>query len=384
MASRPAACESEPGRGLLRRHLRYNTDMWGKLSAIALLVAAGLVGQATLSFPQLKDLLESSVAQKVSDKQLAKYLKNQKLGFSLSERLIEEFIGMGVGPRTLNLLRKMGAESEGLPVPEIAPKTARGPKQPPPPSDEEQERIIEAARENALSYTDRLPDFVCLQLTRRYVDPSGLEMDWLKQDEIKTRVSYVENKENYEVLSVNNRVVNNRGMFELGGANSTGEFGSMLAEMFEPNTGTRFRWARHSLLRRRPVYVFHYDVLRRRSRWRIRFDNSEEIVTAYQGLVYVDKESEQVLRIAMSATGIPADFPIQEARSRLDYDFAEISGREFLLPLKAQMNMRQSKFLIRNNVEFRLYRKFSAESTLTFDEIDDIEPLPIEEPGEQP
>ena len=358
--------------------------MRGKFAVVGLLVAAGLAAQATLSFPQLRDLLESSVKQGVSDKQLAKYLKDQKLGFALSDRLIEDFIGIGVGPRTLNLLRRMGVASDGLPVPEIGPKTARGPKQPPPPSDEEQERIIEEARENALSYTDGLPDFVCLQLTRRYVDPTGLEMDWLKQDEIKTRVSYVENKENYEVLSVNNRVVNNKGMFELGGANSTGEFGSMLAELFEPKTGTRFRWARHSLLRRRPVYVFRYQVLRRRSRWRIRFDNSEEIVTAYEGLVYVDKETEQILRIAMSATGIPADFPIQEARSRLDYDFAEISGRNFLLPLKAQMNMRQSKFLIRNNVEFRLYRKFSAESTLTFDVIEDVEPLAIEEEGEQP
>ncbi len=256
-------------RRLPARYLGYNTDMWGKFAAVALLVAAGLAAQATLSFPQLRDLLESSVKQGVSDKQLAKYLKNQKLGFALSDRLLEEFIGIGVGPRTLNLLRKMGAESAGLPEPEIAPKSARGPKQPPPPSDEEQDRIIEAARENALSFTDGLPDFVCLQLTRRYVDPSGLEMDWLKRDEIKIRLSYFENKENYEVLSVNNRVVNNRGMFELGGANSTGEFGSMLAELFDPKTGTRFRWARHSLLRRRPVYVFHYQVLRRR--WSISF-----------------------------------------------------------------------------------------------------------------
>ena len=358
--------------------------MWGKLAAVALLAALSLAAQAALSFPKLKDLIESSVKQGVSDKQLAKYLKNQKLGFALSDRLLEEFIGIGVGPRTLNLLRKMGVESEGLPEPEIVPRSVREPKQPPPPSAEEQERIIEAARENALSYTDRLPDFVCLQLTRRYVDPSGLEMGWLKRDEIKTRVSYFEHKENYEVLSVNDRVVDNRGMFELGGANSTGEFGSMLAELFDPKTGARFRWARHSLLRRRPVYVFNYQVLRTRSRWRIQFETSQEIVTAYRGLVYIDKDSEQVLRIAMSASGIPADFPIQEAHSRLDYDFAEISGREFLLPLKAQMNMRQSKFLIRNNVEFRLYRKFSAESTLTFEDIDDLDPLPIEEPGEQP
>ena len=44
--------------------------------------------------------------------------------------------------------------------------------------------------------------------------------------------------------------------------------------------------------------------------------------------------------------------------------------------------MRQEKHLIRNDVEFRLYRKFSAESTLTFDELDDFEPLPDSDPLE--
>ena len=368
--------------------------MGGKPAVLLLLVAASLAAQATLSFPQLKDLIESSVRQKVPDKQVAGYLKNRKLSFAVSDRLLEQFIGIGAGPRTLHWLRKMQRETAALPAPKIAPARPRTSNQPPPPSAEEQERIIEAARETALSYTGRLPDFVCLQITRRYVDPSGLEMDWLKQDEIKARVSFFEDKENYEVLSVNDRVIVNRGMHELGGASSTGEFGSMLAELFDPKTAARFQWARHSLLRRRPVYVFHFQVLRGRSRWSIRFEgthparlraeNTREIVAAYRGLVYIDKESEQVLRISMRAAGIPADFPIQEARSRLDYDFAEIGGREFLLPLKAQMNMRQSKFLIRNNVEFRLYRKFSAESTLTFEEIDDFEPLPPDDSSERP
>ena len=37
--------------------------------------------------------------------------------------------------------------------------------------------------------------------------------------------------------------------------------------------------------------------------------------------------------------------------------------------------MRQDKTLARNEVEFRLYRKFSAEATISFDEIDNLSPL---------
>jgi hypothetical protein len=44
--------------------------------------------------------------------------------------------------------------------------------------------------------------------------------------------------------------------------------------------------------------------------------------------------------------------------------------------------MRAGREMTRNDVEFRLYRKFSAEATISFDEIDDVEPLPEEAAGE--
>ena len=82
----------------------------------------------------------------------------------------------------------------------------------------------------------------------------------------------------------------------------------------------------------------------------------------------------------MEAQGIPRGFPMQEARSRLDFDFIDLSGQAFLLPLKAQAFVRTGRLLTRNELEFRLYRKFTAEATITFEEIDDLEPLPEDEP----
>ncbi len=43
--------------------------------------------------------------------------------------------------------------------------------------------------------------------------------------------------------------------------------------------------------------------------------------------------------------------------------------------------MRQGKFLVKNEVKFRMYRKFAAEATVTFDT---PEPLPEEKTKEQP
>jgi hypothetical protein len=300
----------------------------------------------------------------------------------VDERLLEEIQGWGIGPKTLEALRKLQARAVGLPPPDTATAKSREPEQPPPPSKEEQDRIIAEARKAALEYTDRLPDFICLQLTRRYVDPSGLDMDWIKYDEIKTRVSYFDNHENYDVISVNNKTTS-QSLDDLGGASSTGEFGSMLAGLFWPMTGVEFRWARHSLLRGRGVYVFHYRVRKARSRWRISYEKTDEIITGYSGLVYIDKEAERVLRITMDAEGIPPSFPIREANSRLDYDFQEISSGKYLLPLKARIGMRQSKVRTRNEVEFRMYRKFSTDAVISFDGIDDLEPLPDDTPVEE-
>lgn len=336
-----------------------------------------LQAQAKLTYHQLRGLIESSMQQGHSDKEIAKYLKDQKLAFVLSDSLIEDFVGRGIGPRTLNVLRQMQPETQGLPPPDKTRVIPTGKRQPPPPSEEEQRRIIETARRNALDYTEGLPDYICLQVTRRYMDPTGLEMDWLKYDEVKTRVSYYEGKENYDIVSINNKLTD-KSLEDLGGATSTGEFGSMLASLFDPMTGAEFSWARHSLLRTRPVYVFRVWVPKRRSRWRISYHREREIVAGYNGLVYVDKEAERVLRLNMVAADIPADFPISEAKTRLDYDFIDISGQTFLLPLKARIGMRDGRILTRNDVEFRLYRKFTAEASISFEEIDDLEPLPDE------
>ena len=137
--------------------------MWGGVLAAGTLFVVCLHAQITLNYGQLQELLQSSVRQGLSDKEVSKYLKNQKLDFALTDRIIEEFVGWGIGPRTLNVLRSMKPLTDGLAAPEI-PEPPPKNRQPPPPSEDEQARIIDEARRTALEYTDGLPDFVCLQI----------------------------------------------------------------------------------------------------------------------------------------------------------------------------------------------------------------------------
>ena len=354
--------------------------------ALLVCVTATLVAQSGLSYSQLRQFIRSSVDQRIKDKDVANYLKRQVVKFAVTDGLIEEFVGWGIGPRTLKALEELQSATSGLPEPQRLRADEGKPRQPPPPSAEEQQRIIEDARTSAIAYTEDLPNYVCLQVTRRFVDPTGTEMDWLRHDEIKTRVSYIEGREDYETISVNDTATTRR-FEDLGGTTSRGEFGTILSSLFAPKTDAEFRWARHSLLRGRPVFVFHIRVPRNRSNWTLESsdrppsDNARRILSGYTGLVYIGKESGRVLRILMEAEDIPTSFPISEARSRLDFDFIDISGQKFLLPLKAQAFLRSGRLLTRNDLEFRLYRKFTAEATISFEEIEDLEPLPDEEPS---
>jgi hypothetical protein len=51
----------------------------------------------------------------------------------------------------------------------------------------------------------------------------------------------------------------------------------------------------------------------------------------------------------------------------LDYDFIRVGGRQFLLPLDADVRLASRQISTRNEVRFRGYRKFSGESSISFE-----------------
>jgi hypothetical protein len=331
-----------------------------------------------LSVGQLRSFLRSSIQLKHDDRQVANYLKKVQLTEVFSERDYAEIVAEGLGPKAAEQLKALQTASASLPKPATDPVKPPAPTLPAPP-EAQQNKIIEEAREVALGYAKSLPDFICLQVTRRYFDPSGLEYFQLA-DTVATRLSYFEQKEDYKVVSVNGALSNVK-YDQLGGATSSGEFGTLLKEIFEPGTAATFHWERWAKLRGRIAHVYTYEVAQPRSKWHISWQRQLDIVPGYRGLIYVDREVPVVLRVTLEAIGVPASFPIQEARTMLDYDYTDISGREFLLPMRAEMRMREGKLLVKNLVEFRNYRKFGADTSITFDT---PEPLPDEKTTEKP
>lgn len=351
-----------------------------RLAILVLAFALGLSAQMRMTVPQLVSFVKSSVDLKHDDKKVASYLKQVKLTQQLTAGAMEDLQAYGIGPKTLEALDALREASKTLtPPPAAAPKPPPPPPLPPP-SAEDQQKIIAQIRDYALNYSKRLPDFICTQVTRRYADPSGLEF-WHKLDTVVTKLSYFEQKEDYKVMLVNDRPTD-VSYDKLGGSISSGEFGSMMREIFEPESAATFEWTRWATLRGRRHHVYSYRVPKDRSRWSLDYEHRLQYVPGYHGLIFVDRDSVTVSRIRLEAENVPPSFPIQQASIELDYDSVDISGIPFVLPLKHTMRMREGKLLIKNEVEFRMYRKFGAEAVITFG--DTPEPLSDDKLKEQP
>src|SRR6202035_3348500 len=143
---------------------------------------------------------------------------------------------------TVIALRELSQVSANLPPP---PPPAPKPivVMIPAPDSIEQKRILAEITENAINYSKNLPNFICTQVTRRNIDPSGLE-NWRLMDTIQEQLSYFDHKENYKVSMVNGKMVNNVNHLQASGATSSGEFGTMLYEIFSPESETQFDWER--------------------------------------------------------------------------------------------------------------------------------------------
>jgi hypothetical protein len=336
--------------------------------------------EMSLTVEKLAAFLRSTIQLKQPDRQVAEYLHHVRLTEKLDDRTIEELQSMGLGPKTVGVLKELGANSNSLPVgAPPAPKVVYMP--PAGPDSIEQAKIVEEARAYVMNYTKQLPNFICVEVTRRDVDPTGSGSNWRHIDTVTTRLSYFDQKEDYKVVLVNSQPVNDISLEKLGGTVSAGEFGSMMSEIFDPGTHTRFGWERWATLRGRRTYVFSYVVDQEFSKYHIQADRTLDIVPAYRGLVYVDRDTKMVTKITLDPFNLPGDFPIRDVHVELDYDFQKIGDSEFLLPLKALLTSSRTRFMTRNEKEFRLYRKFGTESTIKFEPID---PLPEDKTKEKP
>jgi hypothetical protein len=343
-----------------------------RAAVLGCLCALAGFAQQQLTIDKLMEFISSSISQKLPDKDIADVLAKMKLTEKLDLRTVEELQGKGAGPKTVAALSRLAEASSTLqPAPPkiAAPK----PKPIPPPPYEEQQKVIQEAREYALNYSKSLPDFICLQVTRRYIDrhyKPGTEGSWAVSDRLAEKLSYFEQHEKYEAISQNDNSLYGKSGDALGGALSRGDFGTLLREIFTPESDAEFHWERWGNLDGHLFHVYTYAIDQPHSKETLSYDRSQQVTPGYHGEIFIEKGPNVIWRITVEPEP-PASFPMQNIHEILDYRYTDISGQKFLLPLTGQLIMRAEGVGTKNDIEFRSYRKYSADTSITFDDKDE-------------
>jgi hypothetical protein len=258
------------------------------------------------------------------------------------------------------------ADRGGNRPPELAPSSNVNSNAGPDSIAIQEDPVLTRAREAVASYTGSLPNFFCKQLTTRYASDDP-KRGWQALDTVSADLAYEDGQESYKNIKVGSRSVN-KDMIDIGGSSSTGEFGSILVDLFEPSVQATFRKAGNDTIQNRSAVMFKFEVKRENSHWRV-MAPSQLYYPASRGTVWVDKETARVLRIEMESRNIPTGFPFAKVETAIDYDFVRLSGAQsYLLPVDSEvLSCEQgSSRCSRNRIEFRNYRKFGAESDITF------------------
>jgi hypothetical protein len=383
-------------------------NMRFRIGLLMLFCALALQAQMQMNVEQLVQFIRSELALKQhTDRQVAAYVKKLQLTEKLTDKTILDLEAQGAGPKTVQALQELRDQTAAMkppshdatyspatapdnPVATGAPTASLQTKLPPipPPDSVAQQKMLGLMKDYALNYTENLPNFICVQVTRQYIDPNAGD-HYRAIGTLLARVSYNAGRENYKVYSVNGQMQDTdmEHLATRGGAVSTGEFGSLMREVFEPDSEADFGWDHWATLRGRKMAVFNYFIDSGHSKYSIQYTagpgDEQRIITAYKGLIYADPNTGEIDRIKFIAVDIPKSFPVSEAVEILDYDLVDISGQKYVCPMLARLNMTAGREKSKNEIEFRDYRKFGTESNIQYG-AEAPPPLPESQTQEQP
>lgn len=226
------------------------------------------------------------------------------------------------------------------------------------------DEIVQDARIGAVEFRQDMPDYIAQQHTARYISTTR-PARWEAADVVSAEVVYRQGKEEYRNIQLNGRPV--RQAIDTTGAWSTGEFVSVLQEVMMPQT--TFKRSGEERIGGREAWVYNFSVRKPNSHWRIEDPNGRWEKPAYTGTIWIDKELRRVVRIEERTGTMPPDFYYDKAELTLDYGFVRIDTKNYLLPVRSEnlACIRGSATCKRNVIDFRNYRKFSADSNLTFE-----------------
>ncbi|SRR5579884_1803260 len=240
---------------------------------------------------------------------------------------------------------------------------AFGQTAPPPRAPLAQNDLLLAARHYAARYLANLPSFICTQTTEQF-EAGKKPKHWHKGDTLISQLVWDQGREQRTLKLVNNRPVAQHPIWR-SPLVSEGEFGNLLDTVLGDSSEAVFQWKGWDAVAGKRTGVIEYRVDQQHSTLRLSLGSAETVV-AFHGLIYADADNGTVWRITNEAENFPAELRTKSILRLVDYDEVQIAAKRYVLPVHATVWLDTGENNLRNELRFENYRKFEADSRISF------------------
>jgi VWFA-related protein len=209
----------------------------------------------------------------------------------------------------------------------------------------------------------KMPNFICEQETSRFVGRNRVPSDL-----ITSTIRYVDGEESFSNLKRNGRPAP-AAMWDMAGLWSSGQFEGNLRAIFYAGNRAKFTFSGANKIGTHIAFVFTYQIERQyEPLWELRADD-QLAAPPYEGELWVEEKTGEVLRLRSTASELPAGFPIRKAEIVTDYENVTFpDGAGSVLPVKSTIETHyKDQAPTRNVIEFRGCRKFRAMTRMLTD-----------------
>jgi hypothetical protein len=239
----------------------------------------------------------------------------------------------------------------------------------------EQNRLLALMHQYAAQYVSSLPNFICVQETRQ-LEAGKKSNRWHKGDTLTSTLAFNKGRELRTLDLVNGRQVEAGSRHWRTPLVTEGEFGILLSRVLGSKSEASFTWSHWETVRGKDLAVFDFSVDKVNSTLSLNLSNLVKAIVPYHGSLYADPATGAVWRITDTASEIPAALLTREISTTIDYDEVSIGTNKYLLPVEAIVSLLLENKKVRNEMEFRNYRKFEADSSIVFGPAETAVPKP--------
>ncbi|HEX4751129.1 MAG TPA: hypothetical protein VH302_16430 [Bryobacteraceae bacterium] len=228
---------------------------------------------------------------------------------------------------------------------------------------EQQQKLIAAARAYSNRYSENLPSFICTQTVDQFEGDKKAH-HWRKGDSLTSQLVWDRGREQRTLQLVNSRPVPAHKLWR-SPLVSEGEFGNLLDSVFSSESQASFTFRGWENLDGKRLAVFAYNVDQQHSKLRLSMGMYDTVVACW-GVIYLDEDNGTVWRITNDADNFPQELHTKSVSRSVDYSEVAIGDNRYVLPVHASVILNTGERNLRNELRFESYRKFTADSRISF------------------